>query len=406
MTLFDIKSIHNESDVEQKIVMPLLKEVLSYSDDEIRTKDYLAPTVIDKGAGKKIGYYPDFMIYIGGIPVLVLEVKDIHISANEGYREARLYSAEVNKRYPEGVNPIKYIVSTNGIELYLSPWDSEKDLKVIKIEELQEGSNDLQLFRSFLDRNKLLEHAQKIRHKILPVERFKPLYLIGGPSRQNQQLPPNSFAIDLVPLLRKYFDPDETKCSEEILEKGYCSSDELTKYNSTLESLLKDRILMKDGIKSVKTTKKSAEILNKAINQAVNLKNDIPDPFILIIGGVGSGKSMFIERYYKYLISDDIKNSTLWSIIDFNVAPDDLKDIEKWICEQFIEDFGKRNCDDNFLSFDNLKRYFAPDIAARDRGPYKLLKEHNYSDYITKITNDITNWNDDPQKLCEGIIRY
>ncbi len=406
MTLFDIKSIHNESDVEQKIVMPMLKDVLGYSDDEIRTKDYLAPTVIDKGAGKKMGYFPDFMIYIGGIPALVIEVKDINIPVDEGYREARLYSSEVNKRYPEGVNPIKYIVSTNGIEIYLSPWDSEQDLQIIKTKNLQEGSNDLQLLRSFLDRNKLLEHAGKIRQKILPVERFKPLYLIGGPSRQNQQLSPNSFAVDLVPLLRKYFDPDETKWSEEILEKGYCSSDEITKYNSTLESLLKDRILIKDGIKSVKTTKKSAEILNRAINQAVNLKNDMPDPFILIIGGVGSGKSMFIERYYKYLISDDVKNNTLWSIIDFNAAPQDLKDIEKWICEQFIVDFGKRNCDNNYLSFDNLKRYFAPDIAARDKGPYKLLKEHNYDEYVSRITNDLTNWNDDPKKLCEGIIRY
>lgn len=55
MTLFELESIESESDVEQKIIMPLLKNVLGYSDLEIRTKDYLAPTQIDKGAGKKMG---------------------------------------------------------------------------------------------------------------------------------------------------------------------------------------------------------------------------------------------------------------------------------------------------------------------------------------------------------------
>ncbi|MFP7753461.1 type I restriction endonuclease [Thermodesulfobacteriota bacterium B35] len=406
MVIFDLKFIHNESDVEQKIVMPLLKEVLGYDDQEIRTKDYLAPTLIDKGAGKKMGYFPDYIVYLGGIPILVVEVKDLSVPSEEGYREARLYSAEINKRYPEGINPVKYIVSTNGENIYISPWDSEKDLHIIETRNLQEGSRELEILKAYLSRKLLLKHAKEIRGRIYPVARFKPLFLIGGPSRQNSQLAPNSFAADLVPLLRKYFDPDETKWSEEILEKGYCSSEEITKYNSTLESLLKERVLLKSGVESVKTTKKKADVLDKALKKAVNTKSDIPDPFILIIGGVGTGKSMFIERYYKHLINTEIKKETLWCVIDFNTAPQDIENLETWICKEFISDFGKRNCGQDFLSFENLRRYFAPDIAKRERGPYKLLKEHNFSDYIQRITDDITKWNDDPQKLSEGIIRY
>ncbi len=406
MTLFETEDLNNESDVEQKIIMPLLKDVLGYSDSEIRTKDYLAPTQIDKGAGKKIGYYPDYIIYIAGIPCIIIEAKDVDISSEVGFREARLYAIEINKRYPENINPVKYILSTNGIDLYLGPWDSEQELKVIETKNLKEGLKDFGTIQSVISRRYLLIHAQNIRGKLYPVERYKPLFLIGGPSRQSSQLAPNTFAADLVPVLRKYFDPDETKWSEEILEKGYCSSDEITKYNSTLESLLKDRIMLKGGVESLKTTKKKAEVIDRALHNAVKCKKDVPDPFILIIGGVGSGKSMFIERYYKFLIDEKIRNKMFWSVIDFNTAPQDITNLESWICQEFINDFSSRNGGHDFFSFENLKRYFAPDIARRENGPYALLRDSAFESYVEKITDDITRWYDDPEKLSEGIIRY
>lgn len=406
MVLFELEGIRNESDVEQKIIMPLIKEVLGYSDLEVRTKDYLAPTQIDKGAGKTIGYYPDYIIYIGGIPCLIIEAKSIDVSSEKGFREARLYATEINKRYPGDINPVKYILSTNGKDLYLGPWDSEKETRILEIKNLQEGLNDIELLRSIISRSFLLTHAQDIRNKLYAVDRYKPLFLLGGPSRQNSQLAPNTFAAGLVPILRKYFDPDETKWSEEILEKGYCSSEEITSYNSTLESLLKDRIMLKGGVESLKTTKKKADIIDKALQQAVSAKSDIPDPFILIIGGVGSGKSMFIERYYKHLINKEIRDNTLWSVIDFNTAPQNIKNLEIWICQEFVNDFSKRYGDEKFFYFENLKRYFAPDIAKREKGTYELLKNSSYSSYVERITDDITKWNDDPEKLSESVIRY
>jgi hypothetical protein len=353
-----------------------------------------------------MGYYPDYIIYIAGIPCLIIETKDICVPSEEGYREARLYATEINKRYPKDVNPAKYILSSNGIEIHLGPWDSEQELHVLETRNLKEGLKDLETLKLNISRSFLLTHAQLVRDKLIAVDRYKPLFLLGGPSRQSSQLSPNTFAADLVPILRKYFDPDETKWSEEILERGYCSSDEITKYNSTLESLLKDRIMLKGGVESLKTTKNKADIIDKALSKAVTSKRDVPDPFILIIGGVGSGKSMFIERYYKHLINEEIKNNTLWAVVDFNTAPQDISDLETWICQEFINDFSLRNGDDDFFTFENLKRYFAPDIARREKGPYKLLKEEVYQTYVEKITNDITKWNDDPEKLSESIIRY
>lgn len=402
----NIENIDTESDVEQKIIMPLLTSVLRYNDEEIKTKDYLAPTDIDKGAGKKIGYYPDYLIYLGGIPIIVGEAKDPKTNVEQGYKEARLYANEVNKLYSENINPIKYIFSCNGLELLWGPTDSEKDLKRISVSNLITGSKEYEFIVSNLSRNSLILYANKLRRLLLPTTRYNPLRLIGGPSRQNAELPHNSFAYELAPLLRKYFDPDETKWSDEILEKAYCSSDELTQYNATLEALLKDRIMRKKGFDEIKTSKKKAEIIDSALSSVIKNKRDIPDPFLLIVGGVGTGKSMFLERYQKYLINDEINKVTHWSVIDFNTAPDDLSNLENWICTEFNKDFSYRNGDDTFYDFDNIKRYFAPDLAQRENGVYKLLKDTNNEEYVKQITLDLKQWMDDPVKLSSGITRY
>ena len=97
--------VETESDVEQKIIYPLLTRGLHYPEESILTKEYLAPTKIDKGAKRKAGYYPDYMVHAAGLPVLVLEAKGPEEPVEDGWRDIRLYSMEVNKRY-RGVNPL------------------------------------------------------------------------------------------------------------------------------------------------------------------------------------------------------------------------------------------------------------------------------------------------------------
>jgi hypothetical protein len=54
-------SFTTESDVEQKLIITLLTsdEWLGIPLDTIHSKQYLPPVTIDKGAGRRIGYYPD-----------------------------------------------------------------------------------------------------------------------------------------------------------------------------------------------------------------------------------------------------------------------------------------------------------------------------------------------------------
>ncbi|WP_404356229.1 type I restriction endonuclease [Methylotuvimicrobium sp. KM1] len=394
-----------ESDVEQKFILPFFTKILGYGNEEIKTKDYLAPTTIDKGAGKKVGYYPDYVVYIGGIPVIVIEAKDKSVNSLEGYREARLYATELNKKYPEGINPIKYILATNGDRLQYGFWDSEIGVNDLDISELCPGAKALDNIELTIGRRVLFDWAKEIRAKIFPEGAIRPLSLIGGPSRQSESIQSNTFASDLAPLLRRYFDPDVTATSQEIIERAYCSSTEVTQYNATLESLLKDRVPKQSDITKITTSKKHASELDGALKGAYCERRNNPDPFILLLGGVGSGKTTFVQRYFNHLIEKEIRDNIIYVVVNFNNASDSLDDVEKWVCQEIID----RLVDvygEEFLSSENLDRYFAPDIRLLKRGPLSRLEEADKLEFAKIISTKLIEWFDDPIKLCSGIMRF
>ena len=74
---FDLAELRTESDVEQKLIYPFLTSAsyLNLPSAWVRTKEYMTPTEIDKTAGKRYGYFPDYSIWTGGLPLVIVEAK-------------------------------------------------------------------------------------------------------------------------------------------------------------------------------------------------------------------------------------------------------------------------------------------------------------------------------------------
>lgn len=113
-----------ESDVEQKLIMPLLTlsapRGLGYGTEEILTKHSIRRFTIDKGQSQKL-YFPDFLVLLCGMPCLAVEAKKPGEDVIEGLREARLYAAELNAIYPSGINPCLRVICCNGAKLVSAP---------------------------------------------------------------------------------------------------------------------------------------------------------------------------------------------------------------------------------------------------------------------------------------------
>jgi type I site-specific restriction endonuclease len=128
----------NESEVEQRFLYPLLwsPPLLDIPQDAIKPKQYLAPTVLDKAAGKSTGYYPDYSIWMHGAALMIIEAKDPQVASEVGFREARIYATHLNARYPSGQNPAKYVLATNGSTFLAGLWDQEAPVLTFQVGDL------------------------------------------------------------------------------------------------------------------------------------------------------------------------------------------------------------------------------------------------------------------------------
>lgn len=162
-------SFVTESDVEQKLIVTLLTSEawLGIPLDAIHSKQYLPPTTIDKGAGRRIGYYPDYSVWINSLPVLIIEAKSPAESFEEGYREAQLYAHELNKSFETGINPVSLVLSTNGRQIRFGNWDSAS-FTDIAVSDLKIGTAAHADIRQCLGISSLRTIAIALRSRLRP----------------------------------------------------------------------------------------------------------------------------------------------------------------------------------------------------------------------------------------------
>ena len=119
METISTENLISKSDVEQKVIYPLLcgGNFLAIDERNVRTKEYMAPSKIDKNAGKNIGHYPDYTIWDNSFPLMIVEAKRPDVAVDVGYREGTAYAQHLNQRYRTNVNPARFVMSCNGIRL-------------------------------------------------------------------------------------------------------------------------------------------------------------------------------------------------------------------------------------------------------------------------------------------------
>lgn len=401
-------SLQNESDVEQKFIYSFLtaERGLGYSIAEVSTKARIRKLTIDKGQNLKAGYFPDYIVSIDGVPLLVVEAKGPATNLEEAYREARMYANEINALFPTGVNPVSFVLATNGHDLWVGRADCAAPT-VHRVEFINEQFEVLPELRRQLSRDALLPIALNLKREIWPDRKYKPLRFMGATSRQSEEVEPNRFAKELIPYIRRYFDPDASRTRLDIVERGYVSTDQVTQYNEILEALLSDNIGNKKfkSFEQVVTSKNDAKAFNQALRDAL-ARGPKTDSLLLLIGSVGAGKSMFIDRYYYLLMADDVRSSTYWANVDFNDAPSDLSNLDQWLAEQVLNDFKERNKITDFDHYENLLRYFNPEINRFRVGVGAQLYQHDRAEYERRLATKLDELTSNPVVFLQNVMRY
>jgi hypothetical protein len=409
MLLPDDLTLQTESDVEQKLIMPLLTSevMLAIPISNIQTKEYFPPTLLDKTAGKTGGYFPDYSVWMHGLPITIVEAKAPDVPADVGYREASLYARHLNQKYPANFNPCRFILATNGSQIVCGPWDSNP-LLTIDRRSLRPGAAGLEGLQQLCSSAVLERFAKQSSAQLRSERAFLPFDLLGGQPVLNAKLPLNSFAADLSPILRRYFSSTSQDNIHEIAERAYVSSNEITEYDRVLESLLKDRLNIKQDtiVKFLEPVRHGETNVARALSAFANERPE-NGQLQIIQGSVGAGKSLFIRRYRDVLQPEADAKRTKWAFIDFNTSGNlsDASHAEKWLYQVFADAFQSENPEIDLSSCDVLRGIFSRNIQRR-KPIYEELGRVSSQEAAIARAKDLMAWQDDPKEFARGLAQY
>jgi energy-coupling factor transporter ATP-binding protein EcfA2 len=399
-----LEDLRTESDVEQKFVWSLLtfKEPLGlgFTASDISTKLSIRRLEINKGQSKKI-YYPDYMIIIAGLPVIIIEAKAPSESVEDGLEEALLYAAKLNSLFPTEINPCMRVVSTNGIKLLCSPWDSASPDIDIEFSNISAGSIDFEKLISTIGKTTADGWTKRILSRFAKRPLSKPTALLGGQSVRNEEIGHNKFGATVALEYRHLFNPSTHKDRAFVVKNAYIPSRRRERYIEPIDRLIQS--IVSPGlahIQVIEDSSKPQEVLSKFSNRKV-LEHEV----MLLIGSVGSGKSTFVDYLSNVALSDTTLAKTLWVRVDLNVAPLNKDMVYTWIAEQLLIELQQSRPDLDFESLEMLLKIYAPEINKLKKGPLALLSQKS-EDYKGKLSTRLFELQNDVLNTAKSTARH
>lgn len=171
-----LENLRNESDVEQFLLVPLLKD-LGFDGDYLETKSTIQAMSIGKGKKKK-RYIPDYLAYTSRArskPVLIVDAKHPTEDAEAGVYDAQLYASIIRRQLKEP-KPEQYCVGANGHRLIVKHYDTNAVMHSLAFRDILDGNADFENFRAEMSRDALSMSTPKaepqyfVLRSVAPVE--------------------------------------------------------------------------------------------------------------------------------------------------------------------------------------------------------------------------------------------
>ena len=403
MTLlgFPLYDCSNESDVEQKFLYPLLThpQFLDIPPKTILTKKSLGAMSFVSKASLPKDYVPDYVIFISGFPVLVIEAKSPHILAGIAISEARMYAQALNESFPSGTNPVSIVAGCNGRELRIGSWDTINSSK-FSCAELLIGSDLLRQVRDLIGVVPLSRHGRQIQRALTRTTYSTPVRLLDSQLFLDR-IGPNALASYLNPLYEMFFRAEDPEKTQLILERAYVDTAELREYDHVLHAMLRQIERTQAQTQTIQTDRQREYTLTPELTR---YQTDIASHgrIYLIIGARGSGKSLFIARFFAHLIPQALKEHAVWCVIDFNRAPSSIENIENYICDKFIE--LAQNVGFDPFGLEGLNRIFSVQTNRLRRGPLALLTDEGERERF--LAAELLKLSSDKKAFALGLARH
>lgn len=394
----------NESDVEQKLVLPLLtaEEPLGLGIPMafLLTKPNIRSLRIDKRQ-KTRTHFPDYIVQSANVPVAVIEVKPSTDDLEEAYREARLYAAELNGLFPSGINPVKKQLVTNGIDVWFGLTDHTTPILKTQFAELGSSTDAGGKLREFFGWPVLKADASKLAVALQPSNRFKPAKMLGGDISQNQELARNTFGESLTIQHQGLFNPQTWEERVSIVKSAYVPSKNRMRYVDPIDKIIrvaKSRIDLEAT--EIADSSKPIEVLRILGNPKA-----IDSQIVLIVGQVGAGKTTFMDFLQVVALPKNLREASIWCRINLNNARLDREQLYDWISEQVTVACQQSTLGIDFETIETIQAVYSVEINRFNKGIGQLLKDDPKA-YSASLASLITELQKNKAKEASAHARY
>jgi hypothetical protein len=398
------KDLANESDVEQKVVFPLLHQLpprgLGFQIADIKTKPDIRKFQIDKGTSKKM-YYPDYVIVMSGLPVLAVEVKGPDEDIETARREARLYATELNSLFPAFENPCRYTLVSTGKITSVQSWDSDRPLASFSLDQADPSDINFSQLASILQRNVLQDIVYKMLRALNERQFYRPVNLVGGRSVRDEEIAPNTFGSTLAFKFKHIFNPLTRHERAFIVQNAYIPSTRRDRYLQQIDRII--RAAAPPSIshaRAIEDTAKPTEILAR-FESLKHLEHQV----LLLIGSVGAGKSTFVDYLKEVALPTSLKDHTAWVHLDLNAAPLSKESVYQWVTEELRLRMPLVEPDIDFDSNEILQKLYAPELQKLRKGPLAHLAPTS-TEHLSRIADEIIRLQSDALKTIKAMERF
>lgn len=367
-----IEDLRSESDVEQKLILPLLisppPQGLGLPLTNILTKTSIRELDIGKHR-KRREFRPDYVVSLRAVPLLAIEAKNPADKIEDGLDDARMYANEVNALFPHKYNPIKFVVASNGHITALQHVDEAEPFLKLTLLDFTPGSASLS---SLIDTigSAALDRLFAELGSGVPLDQQQALSLLNSQEALDSELIRNTFGEQLTIDFRPLFTPDTRKERTHIARNAYIRSQRRDRYTEEI-----DKVIRHSTVGVVKNARELTDTgdpteLFEILRRGTTLENQI----VVLVGSRGVGKTTFVDHLVDVSLPPDIGTRTVWSRLNLNVSPKDRKTLESWVVEHVLADVKESLRDLDIYSHTTLKAIFAKDLQ-RIEGALMMLKD-------------------------------
>jgi len=387
-----IKGEFTEADTRVKIIDTIFKECLGWEEDDIRRE-----THIHKG-------FIDYIFMINDIPMFVLEAKKIgeHFNIPLSFRKRKYLirgTITTEKNIKEAIDQVAkygfesgttYAIACNGKQFIIfecfrrgGNW---RDTSCMLFKSFADIIDNFTLFWNILSKEAVKSGSlmKYISEKIEEFNYKRPLDYIHN---ENATVGKNTLAKYLTPLINNIFG-DLTDISQiDILKKCYIRQKEVKNYDSILKTQF-DKLphyATKYDIDWFIENETSAGKFQLSFERCQEfLKNETPKGSLMILlGGIGSGKTTFIHHFFKVTMGD--RKDILWFYVNFLRSTPKPEHIDEYIYESILEYYN--------LYYIDIFRYEFEKLGLINLKPIKediikLFAILNYMGYIIALVLD------------------